>query len=152
MIKNKLTDTEKENINKLIEGINLPPNSFCLNHYCGCVELTLKKNVLKTIDLITSMANELGLNVRFSTRCITIIPHRVESLIDIINSHRDYIINSDYELEEALRIFQVNTLDELTELYHNSTGYEVVDRRDNSEYSNVNAQRDIDFWAEESIN
>lgn len=84
---------------------------------------------------------------------VTVYYNRVQNLLWLSEEHSHYIINSDSE-EEALReLFALPdaSLDKLSQVYNYITGKEVIDHRDTSEYSNVNAQADVDFYAEEPI-
>lgn len=62
-----------------------------------------------------------------------------------------YIIEDDESEKKLLDMMGVDSLEKASFLYTKQTGMEVIDRREDTEYSNVNAQRDPDFWAEESI-
>ena len=62
-----------------------------------------------------------------------------------------YYLNSEEDLERLKRLTLLDTIEEVTKFWHKLTGGEVIDHRDTTEYTNCNAQRDPDFWQEESI-
>lgn len=74
-----------------------------------------------------------------------------QELEELIESKAIFIINSDEDVVRLCNLLKVESLDKASALYHKLTGKEVLDHRDSSEYTNVNAQCDPDFWSEEPI-
>lgn len=89
----------------------------------------------------------------FNGEVVTICSKRVLSLSALSSKCNEYIIETDSDEDYLKSLFLCSSLEEVSRLYNSLTGREVIDHRcdHDHEYTNVNAQRDPDFWDEESI-
>lgn len=62
----------------------------------------------------------------------------------------DVFITSQQDLDDLASFLHSSSssLEELANLFHSQTHYEVIDVRDSTETTGVNAQRDTEFYAE----
>jgi hypothetical protein len=119
-------------------------------------DLVVMKDLTPSCNLTTFTIlkdKALEINVWFSD-CVIVRSKRVDKLLDIQEKPIDYVINSDSDFSALQTLLNVEgTIECVSDTYHEFTGCEVVDHRDSyeSEFTNVNAQRDRDFYAEEPI-
>ena len=140
----------KEFVNKTLgSGFDVVP------YYDGSLILLFEGEQVTSEEVYLELKNNTPLDVEvFINGIITLYSERVAELITITSSPGHYIIADEDDLLRLQRLMcmQGSSLDSLSTAYHKLTGKEVIDRRDSSEYTNVDAQDDPDFWAEESIN
>lgn len=78
----------------------------------------------------------------------------IEQGIVISECKRDLYVESDRDLQvlaEALGRNSAEGFEVLSGVFNKMTGRELHDYRDDTEYTGVNAQADIDFFEEESL-
>lgn len=76
---------------------------------------------------------------------IEVRSQRVQDLVDLIERGNVLIVNSNDQVEEYQQLLLANSFDDLSNKWHKLTGGEILDYREDEEYTNVNAQRDPDF-------
>lgn len=124
-------------------------------YYDGSLQLLFEGVQVTSEEVYLELKNSAPLDVEvFINGIITFYSERVVELITIVSSPGHYIIGDEEDLSRLQRLMcmQGSSLDKLSIAYHKLTGKEIIDRRDSSEYTNVDAQDDPDFWAEEPIN
>lgn len=116
--------------------------------------ITYQNTIPSNAEEIAKFLQEEGYSAYFCDKELTCYSSRVAFIIAHHNT--SFFIKSD-EDEECLKS-GLNLLGSSLEFaslkYHEFTGAEVYDYRDDvdHQFTNVNAQRDEDFWNEENIN